>query len=110
MFTSRSGRRPPTGDDDPVASSPSHPLELVRKRQLARLLQVSPWTIDRWRRTDPAFPQPIWVSASMPAWRIVEVEQWLTSRQRGGVAPAWEQGSRPTSRRRRRQVRGGDNG
>ena len=28
--------------------------ELLRKRELARLLRVSPWTIDRRRRVDPA--------------------------------------------------------
>ena len=33
---------------------PSH--EFLRKRELTRLLDVPPWTIDRWRRVDSAFP------------------------------------------------------
>jgi predicted DNA-binding transcriptional regulator AlpA len=64
-------------------------IGLVRKRALARLLMISPWNLDRWRKDDPHFPKPVWISGSTPAWRVADIEAWLTSRQHGGLAPDW---------------------
>jgi predicted DNA-binding transcriptional regulator AlpA len=47
---------------------PNHPLDLIRKRPLAKRLGVSPWTTDRWRKTGD-FPEPIWLSDVVLAWR-----------------------------------------
>ena len=41
---------------------PNHPLQLLSKRQLAELLGVNMWTVDRWRKTNPDFPAPVWLS------------------------------------------------
>ena len=71
---------------------PSRPPEVLRKRELARLLSVNPWTLDRWRKTNPTFPQPIWLSDTTPAWRLADIEAWLASRPKGGVAPSWNSG------------------
>jgi predicted DNA-binding transcriptional regulator AlpA len=72
------------GDDD---SS----VQLLRKRELAALLKVSPWTVDRWRRRGD-FPLPLWISPHTPAWRRRDVLAWLSSRQHGGLAPGWNIG------------------
>jgi predicted DNA-binding transcriptional regulator AlpA len=78
-------RVPPTAE-----RGDSDPLELIGKRQLARLLGVNPWTIDRWRKADVEFPAPIWLSNSTPRWRRADVERWLAAKRRGGIAPSWE--------------------
>ena len=66
---------------------PIDPLELIGKRDLATLLAVNPWTVDRWRRTDPEFPPPIWLNNSTPRWSRDEIGKWLSTRKRGGVSP-----------------------
>ena len=76
------GRRRPIGID---------PLSLLSKKALAQLLAVDPWTIDRWRRDDPDFPQPIWVTPTTARWRRAVVEAWLRTRKQGGRSPAWDQ-------------------
>jgi predicted DNA-binding transcriptional regulator AlpA len=86
---------------------PTDPLQLLSKQQLAELLGVDPWTIDRWRRPDepthiPDFPQPVWVSNATPRWRRVEVEAWLSTRQRGGLSPNWQAHPKPTHKGRGR--------
>lgn len=68
---------------------PNHPLQLLSKRQLAELLGVNSWTVDRWRKTNPDFPAPVWLSDSTLRWRRLDVERWLATRQRGGVGPQW---------------------
>ena len=71
-------------------SNLNHPLQLLSKRQLGELLHVNLWTLDRWRKTDPDFPAPIWLSNSTLRWRRVEVERWLASCRRGGVGPQYK--------------------
>src|SRR5262245_9247202 len=78
---------PPEPIDDPLA--------MLSKRQLAELLAVDPWTIDRWRN-NPDFPAPIWISASTPRWRRKDIEAWIASRHRGGVAPDWRRQTKPS--------------
>jgi predicted DNA-binding transcriptional regulator AlpA len=75
----------------PVKAPPAFSnLELISKAQLAALIGVNTWTIDRWRRIDPDFPAPIWISPSTPRWRRVDIETWIAQRPRGSVAPAWQ--------------------
>jgi predicted DNA-binding transcriptional regulator AlpA len=57
-----------------------HPLQLIKKRELAELLCVNPWTIDRWRKRG-IIPQPITLSDQVLAWRISTIEQWLRQRE-----------------------------
>jgi predicted DNA-binding transcriptional regulator AlpA len=66
------------------------PLAMLGKGELAALLGVSPWTIDRFRKNDPTFPKPLWISATTPRWRRRDVELWLDSRPCGGRAPSFE--------------------
>jgi len=91
-------REPGHGSGQRAPPPATDPLALLAKRQLAELLAVDPWTIDRWRKSDPDFPEPIWVSGTTPRWQRVEVERWLASRRRGGKAPEWNQA---TARRQR---------
>lgn len=55
-------------------------LATIRKRPLARLLGVSAWSIDRWRKLGQ-FPEPIWLGPSTPVWRISDVDAWMTKRK-----------------------------
>jgi len=73
--------------DEPAA--PFDGLELIDKRTLADLLQINPWTIDRWRKSRPDFPPCIWISGSTPRWSRAAVMAWLASLQKGGAAPDW---------------------
>jgi hypothetical protein len=64
-----------------------NPIALLSKKDLAVLLRVNVWTIDRWRKLNPDFPKCFWLNAnSSPRWRRVDIEQWLAARNRGGVA------------------------
>jgi hypothetical protein len=48
-------RRIATASSTPATSSTTaDPLAMLRKQQLAALLGVNCWTLDRWRRTDEA--------------------------------------------------------
>jgi predicted DNA-binding transcriptional regulator AlpA len=104
------GRRIGVGHNnppEPIAPPPPvvDPLALLTKKQLAELLAVDPWTIDRWRKGDPDFPEPIWLSGTTPRWKRVAIDHWLATRQRGGTSPDWQQIPKrkrePTVRRRR---------
>jgi predicted DNA-binding transcriptional regulator AlpA len=92
----RRGRRVAAGDSAPasafsVPQSPGiDPLSLLTKRQLAELLQINPWTIDRHRKSDPDFPAPVWISGTTPRWRRQDIESWLATRPRGGRSPDYE--------------------
>jgi predicted DNA-binding transcriptional regulator AlpA len=65
-------------------------LALLTKRDLAALLNVNVWSIDRWRKTDPNFPSPVWISGTTPRWRRIEIENWIATRPRGGRSPDFE--------------------
>jgi predicted DNA-binding transcriptional regulator AlpA len=62
-----------------VNTRPS-PIDLIRKKPLAAKLGVNPWTLDRWRKAGQ-FPQPIWLSPSVPAWRVSDIDAWLRTKQ-----------------------------
>jgi predicted DNA-binding transcriptional regulator AlpA len=88
-----------------LSTATASPLEVVRKRPLAKKLDVSPWTIDRWRADpDSQFPQPLWLSPTTPVWRVVEVEHWLSTRPKGGLSPVDHAGRPPAKRGERRRV------
>jgi predicted DNA-binding transcriptional regulator AlpA len=99
------GRRTATASTTPATSATSiDPLSMLSKQQLAELLGVDPWTVDRWRRPseatyDPSFPEPIWISNATPRWRRSEIEHWLATRQRGGLSPSWTANPKTTAGR-----------
>ena len=96
-----SGRRIGTGHNNPPEQI-DDPLQLLTKRELAMLLGVNAWTLDRWRKQDSGFPKPIWISDTTPRWPRGEIAAWYASRQRGGVSPDW---TRSTRRQRRAPMR-----
>jgi predicted DNA-binding transcriptional regulator AlpA len=86
------------------------PLSMLSKSELADLLSVDPWTIDRWRRPDeptydPDFPEPIWISGATPRWRRIHIERWLARRPAGGLSPNWVAHPKPTHKNRKRRQR-----
>src|SRR4051794_27847653 len=83
------GRRPSSTRRPPISDAALQQKRLIGKRELAALLSVNSWTVDRWRKTQRDFPKPIWISDSTPRWNLLEIEEWLASKQRGGVAPTW---------------------
>ena len=56
------------------------PLELIRKRELARMLNVHAWTNDHWRRHG-RIPPPIVLSPQVLGWRRSDIENWLKEKQ-----------------------------
>jgi predicted DNA-binding transcriptional regulator AlpA len=76
---------------------------LLTKQQVAAFLNVRPRTVDRFRRDDKCFPQPRWLSDGTPRWLPHELHNWVNSRKRGGVAPAWQRHHQQQQRRRRRK-------
>ena len=96
----RSGARAPAEDQPP------DPLECLRKTDVAALLKADPWTLDRWRRLDPTFPAPIWLSNTTPVWRRRDIEAWLQAARVAG----WRHRGRRRARHRRRKTRVGRSG
>ena len=60
--------------------TPRDPLQLIRKRALAKLLNVNPWTLDNWRRSG-RIPEPITLSEHVIVWRRADIERWLHDRE-----------------------------
>jgi predicted DNA-binding transcriptional regulator AlpA len=89
------GEKPPRVDVVP----------LLTKQNVARRLNTTPWTIDRYRKIDATFPQPIWLGPVSPRWEPASIELWLQTRRRGGVARL-----SPQHRVRRRQRSEATNG
>jgi predicted DNA-binding transcriptional regulator AlpA len=93
----------PSDDDDQLTDDPRPkqravragesrgPPQLLTKREVAELLRLNPWSVDRLRRTDPAFPECVWISGTSPRWRLSDIESWLSSRPTGGTSPDWRQ-------------------
>lgn len=54
-------------------------LEVLRKRQLCKLLGISPATLDRMRARGE-FPAPILLSEQSIGWTMASVQAWLDSR------------------------------
>jgi ribosomal protein S18 acetylase RimI-like enzyme/predicted DNA-binding transcriptional regulator AlpA len=57
----------------------SDPLQLIRKRELARLLGINPWTLDGWRKRG-LIPPPIVLSPQVVAWRRSVIATLLDER------------------------------
>ena len=54
---------------------------VVRKAEVARLLGVSSWTLNRWVKTNQ-FPRSIYLTPGSPAvWRVCDVEAFLEKRR-----------------------------
>ena len=51
-------------------------IQLIKKKELAQLLRINPWTIDNWRKRG-RIPQPIILSPQVVAWPRAEILQWL---------------------------------
>jgi predicted DNA-binding transcriptional regulator AlpA len=51
-------------------------LQLIRKRDLAKLLGINTWTVDEWRRRG-RLPEPLVLSPQVVAWRRTDIDGWL---------------------------------
>jgi predicted DNA-binding transcriptional regulator AlpA len=77
-------------------------LALLSKKQLAELLSIDAWSIDRWRRDpDSGFPPPIWIGGNTARWRRADIETWLNNCRAGGKAPSYRRAPPVPPRRRR---------
>ena len=56
-----------------------HPLDLIRKHELAERLRINRWTLMRWCK-EGRFPKPIRLSDVVLAWRVADVDRWLQER------------------------------
>ena len=59
--------------------------EIIRRRKLERLLDVTSSTIYDWKdpkspRYDPTFPKPIQLGANSVGWIASEIDEWLARR------------------------------
>jgi predicted DNA-binding transcriptional regulator AlpA len=105
MFETAFQTLPPEPASSPGTVAIDDDLVVLTKGELATLLGVNPWTVDRWRRKSGLdFPQPIWLSGTTPRWRRAEVRSWLASRQQGGVAPDYPNRNTPKAPPQRRRL------
>jgi predicted DNA-binding transcriptional regulator AlpA len=58
------------------------PLQFLRTRDVCRLLGISKPTLWRLRRAN-AFPEPTELTNRVIGWRRSELEEWLSTRNRG---------------------------
>lgn len=63
----------------PAENIPST-IQLIRRPALLRALKVSGPTLWRWQREDETFPKPVYLTDRNPAWRVIDIEQWLSQR------------------------------
>lgn len=49
---------------------------LIRPKDLARELCISPQTLWRWRREN-RIPEPLFLGPRMRAWEVNVIEEWL---------------------------------
>jgi|SRR6516162_9519443 predicted DNA-binding transcriptional regulator AlpA len=100
------GRRP-----NATTTFADDPLALLSKQQVAALLGINVYSVDRMRKPDaatydPTFPPPIWIGRSTARWKRVDIAAWLASRPHGGLSPDWQQHprARPTAAQRAAQA------
>lgn len=65
-------------------------LGLLTKPEGAALLKINSFTFDRRWKSDPAFPQPIWIGGATPRWRRSDIAAWLETCQQGGISPSYQ--------------------
>lgn len=58
----------------------------VSDQQVGERYGVSRVTVWRWRKSDPAFPQPINLSPGCVRWRVTDLEAWESAKARGEAA------------------------
>lgn len=53
---------------------------LIRAAHLTKMLQISNATLWRWTKAHTrGFPQPIRIGQKITAWRLAEIEQFITN-------------------------------
>jgi predicted DNA-binding transcriptional regulator AlpA len=62
-----------------LLEQPQSAIRVLRKRQLCKLLGISPASLDRLRARGD-FPAPLFLSVQSIAWTIESVQAWLSSR------------------------------
>jgi predicted DNA-binding transcriptional regulator AlpA len=58
--------------------------KFISKRQVAELIGVSIYSIDRYRRSYPDFPRPVTLSNCTLRFPRAEVDAWLERRRQEG--------------------------
>lgn len=48
----------------------------LNDKQIADRFGVSRVTVWRWRKTDPAFPEPVELSPGCARWKLADIEDW----------------------------------
>ncbi len=74
-----SARRPRSPND--VPDVPANAPTMLRKHQLAKVLGVNPWTVDRYRREQSDFPKPYKFSDQIIVWDLNEIKAWIATRR-----------------------------
>jgi predicted DNA-binding transcriptional regulator AlpA len=62
------------------------PTDLLRTREAAAELRLSPRTLDRWRGTDEG-PPYVRLGRKAVAYRRSDLDRWLDAQTRGNDAP-----------------------
>ena len=73
-----------TDEGIPKAAEPV--TSLLTVRELADRLRLSPHTVRRHAKQDPAFPQPFIVGGQQHRWDATDVERYIAERRRQGRA------------------------
>ena len=58
-------------------------MEIIRLKELIKILSVSKATIWRWRKSG-SFPEPICLGNRVIGWRRETIENWIEYQEAGG--------------------------
>lgn len=72
-------------DEGAAGVAPAEPVaSLLTVREVADRLRLSPHTVRRRAKQDPAFPQPFVVGGQQHRWDESDVERYIAERRRQG--------------------------
>ena len=64
-----------------LGTSIMHKSLYISKKQVARILNISPSTVARWSKNNDNFPKPFSLGPNKIVWDLVEIEHYINERK-----------------------------